>query len=280
MQPSSRSWRAGKLTAILLGACMSTSAFAAALAPHPVSTAVKRGDCDAAIDLVKAGVASNDSQAVFLGGRMLDEGVCVVQNLEAAARFFELAASLGSKDASLEYAAKVGLGEGAEQSYARAGELCRAAGMDPQARLSGYSLGYACTVRSVAGRLLRVTLPARAFRPGTGNAIVEFTPSNSALRVVSTPQVERESEPATGSLMAPHRVNAQRAIEVAWRSALAAVPKPDAAQLEARPVEFSLDAETTLENGVPEDRTLRPPSAELPFPAQPTRIPMGGASGR
>ena len=275
MLGSSRLCLARKLAAVALGACMVTATFAAGLSSHPVATAVKRGDCDAAIGLVKTGVASNDPQAAFLGGRMLDEGVCVVQNHEAAARFFELAASLGNKDASLEYAAKVGLGEGAEQSYERAGELCRAAGLDPQAHLSGYSLGYACTLRSVAGRLLRVSLPAGAFRPGTGTAVVEFRPSGSTIRVLSAPRVERESEPSIGSHMGRHQVDAQRAIEVAWRNALAAVPKPDAGHLEAQAVELSLDAEMTLENGAGADKSLGPPSAELPFPAKLNNFPMG-----
>jgi len=270
-------WAAG-LVAIVLGAWIATSASAASLSSHPVAGAVKRGDCDAAIDLVKSGVNSNDSQATLLGGRMLDEGVCVVQNPEAAAKFFELAAKLGDKEAALEFAAKVGLGEGVEQSYEHAGELCRAAGFDAQARVSGYSLGYACTLRSVAGRLLRVTLPAGAFRPGTANPVIEFKPSNSTIRVVSAPQAERESDAATGSLFGKRRVDAQRVIENAWRKALAAVPKPDAARLQDQPVELSLDAEMTLENGAPPEergQTVHSVADIMPFPAQFTRIPTG-----
>jgi hypothetical protein len=40
-----------------------------------------------------------------------------------------------------DYAAKVGLGVGTEQDYARAGELCRAAGVDDQKQLSAAALG-------------------------------------------------------------------------------------------------------------------------------------------
>jgi hypothetical protein len=169
---------------------------------------------------------------------MLDEGVWVVQNPEAAAKFFEIAAKLGDREAALEYAAKVGLGQGVEQSYEDAGELCRAAGFDLQARLSGYSLGYACTLRSVAGRLLRVTLPADAFRPGTATPVIEFKPSDSTIRVLSMPQVDRESDAPTGSLFGKRRVDARRVIEGAWRKALAAVPKPDAGRLQDQPVEL------------------------------------------
>jgi hypothetical protein len=267
MPASSRSeWGTG-LAAIVLGAWITTAASAASAASlesNPVAGAVKRGDCDAAIDLVKNGVASNDSQAVLLGGRMLDEGVCVVQNPGAAAQFFEIAAKLGDREAALEYAAKVGLGQGVEQSYEHAGELCRAAGVDSQGRLSGYSLGYACTVRSVAGRLLRVTLPAGAFRPGTGVAVVEFKPSDSTIRVLSTPQAERESDARTGSNLRKPLVDARGKIEGAWRKALAEVPKPEAARLQDQPVELSLDAETALENGAPGQRSLGAGSLDLP----------------
>ena len=268
MPASGRLKRSTGLAAIVLGAWITTAASGASLASHPIAGAVKRGDCNAAIELVKNGVASNDSQAALLGGRMLDEGVCVVQNPAVAAQFFEIAAKLGDREAALEYAAKVGLGQGVEQSYEHAGELCRVAGLDPQARLSGYSLGYACTVRSVAGRLLRVTLPAGAFRPGTATAVVEFKPSDLTMRVLSMPHVERESDAATGSHLGKPRVDARSTIERAWRKALAAVPQPDAARLQNQPVELSLDAETALENGAPEERSLGE-RFDIPPPATP-----------
>jgi TPR repeat protein len=105
MPASGRSERGTGLAAIVLCAWITMAASAASLAFHPIAAAVKRGDCDAAIDLVKHGVASNDSQAALLGGRMLDEGVCVVQNPGEAAQFFEMAAKLGDREAALEYAA-------------------------------------------------------------------------------------------------------------------------------------------------------------------------------
>jgi TPR repeat protein len=247
MKPSINAHFTRVLAAIALGTDLTAFASAAPLSAHPVAAAVNRGDCDAAIDLVKRGVASNDDQATYLGGRMLDEGVCVVQDHAAAARFFQRAADRGDRDASLEYAVKVGLGEGFEQSYERAGEICRSAGFDPQGRLSRYSLGYACTVRGVAGDLLRKTLPAGAFRPGTGALLVEFSPSSAQMRIRATPEVARESDAAIGSNLGRHRVNAKRAIESAWRDALGAVPKPDAARLDDQAVELSLDVDATLE---------------------------------
>jgi len=53
---------------------------------------------------------------------------------EAATHFFAKAAELGDRNGTLDFAAKVGLGQGVEQDYQRAGELCRAAGVDPKNR--------------------------------------------------------------------------------------------------------------------------------------------------
>jgi hypothetical protein len=266
----------GALWSAIAGAILASWAWATPPASNPIATAVRRGDCDAAIELVKAGAAADDRQALFLGGRMLDEGICVVQNPDSAAQYFERAASLGDKDASLEYAAKVGLGEGAAQDYAKAGELCRAAGLDPQARLSGYSLGYACTLRSVAATHVRVTLPAGAFKPGTGPTRVEFIPARSAMRVLATPKVARGSQPALGKQVADPLVDADRVIEDAWKAAVARAPKPDPGHLDAQSIELSLDTDTPLENGPPsEDPKLREHRGELPFAAKLGSVKMG-----
>jgi len=114
--------------------------------------------------------------------------------------------------------------------------------------LSSYALGYACTLRAVAGKMLRVTLPAGAFRPNSGDAIVEFNPGSADLRVKSTPQVARESEAAIGSNIAKKRIHADREIKTAWEKARAMVPKPDPQKLDAKFVELSLDIETALES--------------------------------
>jgi len=43
--------------------------------------------------------------------------------------------------------------------------------------MTSYSLGFACTVRGVAGKLLRENLPTGAFRPMTGAvALVDSRP--------------------------------------------------------------------------------------------------------
>jgi hypothetical protein len=282
MTPSINAHFTRVLAAVALGAGLAALATAAPLSAHPVAVAVSRGDCDAAIDLVKRGVASNDDQATYLGGRMLDEGVCVVQDRAAAARFFQRAAGRGDRNASLEYAAKVGLGEGFEQNYERAGEICRAAGLDPQGRLSGYSLGYACTVRGVAGSLLRKTLPPGAFKPDTGVLLVEFKPASAQMQIRSTPHVARESDAATGSNFGKYRVNAKRVIESAWRDGLGAVPTPDRARLDDQAVELSLDVDATVE--APREVATRSVGDHSPFydlfPADVRLMPSNsGASG-
>lgn len=260
MKPSMHKRWPGNLLMIALGCAVTAFASATALSSNPVVIAVRRGDCVAAVKLLNPDVASNDDQSAFLAGRMLDEGICVQKNPVAAAHFLARAADLGDHDAALDYAAKVGLGEGADQSYDRAGELCRAAGIDAQARLSRYSLGYACTVRSVAGQLLRETLPRGAFRPSSGVALVEFTPASAQLRIRTTPQVGLSDAP-TGSNLRTPVVNAQQEIEKAWRDAIAAVPKPNAAQLDSQAIELPLDVDMTLEVG----RDSRPKNGGQPF---------------
>jgi TPR repeat protein len=190
---------------------------------------------------------------------MLDEGIYVKKDPVAATQYFAHAANMGYPAAALDYAAKVGLGEGTAQNYEGAGNLCHTAGLDPQNQVSRYALGYACTVRGIAGKLLRETLPQGAFRPGTGEALIEFSPSTSQMRVRSTPKVGR-GEMATGSNIRRPLVDAQEEIDKAWRDALAQVPKPDAAQLGSQTIEMPLDVDMTLEVGraPAEDLTLRP----------------------
>src|ERR1700723_2023365 len=104
-----RRW-ATSLAMIMLGLGVATLASAIAQPTHPIVSAIIRGDCGAAVKLLNPVVTSNDDQTSFLGGRMLDEGICVKTNQLAAAHFYERAAGLGDKIAALDYAATVGLG--------------------------------------------------------------------------------------------------------------------------------------------------------------------------
>jgi hypothetical protein len=237
---------AAGLFAIASGAFFTTIAWAAFLPSNSIVIAVRRGDCAGAVKLLTPDVNSNDVETAFLAGRLLDEGVCVHDDPVAAAHYFARAAELGNRDAVLDFAAKVGLGEGTEQDYQRAGELCRAAGIDPQSRFSNYSLGYACTLRGVAGKLLRKTLPVGAFKPMAGAAVgVEFTPASGQMRILSTPHVGT-ADTQTGSYVSHPLINAPQEIDKAWRGAVAAAPKPETARLDNQPLELSLDVDTTL----------------------------------
>jgi hypothetical protein len=240
------------LTAVALGASSVAPAAPTPLLAHPIVIAVRHGACDSAVKLVNPRVNSNDDLTAFLAGRMLDEGICVHKDSEAATDFFARAADLGNHLAILDYATQIGLGEGAEQDYERAGHICHIAGLDPDGQVAPYSLGYACTVSGVAGRLLRIALPQGAFRSDTGAVLVEFTPSVAEMRVRGIPQVSAGDAP-TGTNVRPLLVNAHQAIEKAWNKALTAVPKPDASRLGDEVVVLSLDVDMTLERGhVPE----------------------------
>jgi hypothetical protein len=235
----------------------SVSAGSAPSAP-PLSgalvNALKHGDCSAAVKLVNPLVNSNDEQTSFIAGRMLIEGLCTKKDNAAAADYFAHAAALGNHPAQIDYAALIGLGVGTEQSYARAGEVCRSAGLDSQAQVSSYTLGYACTLDSVASRVLRESVPTGAFRLGTDPALVEFTPTDAKLTISSTPPVRR-SDPAIGSRLGAPMIDAQREINRAWGEAISLVPKPDAAKLDGQAIALSIDVDMTLEAGRSDPRS-------------------------
>jgi TPR repeat protein len=242
------SWRSSvALASIALGAI--SSATTMTLASDPVVSAVRHGNCSKAVSELKAEIGSKKGPtALFVGGRMLDEGICVEQDRATATKFYAESMEMGDPNAALEYAAKIGLGEGEPQNYLRAGDICHTAGLDPRGRLSFYSLGYACTVRGMVGRMLRETLPKGAFQIPTSPAVVEFSPGNSQMHIVSMPKAER-AEAHTGALMGAPVVNAQEVIEKAWSEALVAVPPPEAASLGSGSVEMTIDVDMTLEVG-------------------------------
>lgn len=241
----------GLWAAALAAMAMGTGSWAAAgagLASDAIVVAVRRGDCAKAVQELNSEVNTPNQTALFIGGRMLDEGICMKKDSLEAAKYFERSTELGDANAALDYAAKIGLGVGTQQDYQRAGDACHKAGIDPKGQSSFYSLGYACTVRGVAGRLLRETLPKGAFHTPTAPAIVEFRPSTSEIRIRSAPEAER-GEARAGSWVRAPLVNTRQAIERAWRDALGEVPKPEVASLGAEVVSLPLDLDMTLEAG-------------------------------
>jgi hypothetical protein len=214
---------------------------------NQLSSEIKRGDCKAAISLINPDPAANDREAAFITGRLLDEGICVQPDPENAAHFFGRAAQLGDRGGVFDFAGKVGLGVGVEQDYQRAGELCRAAGLDAESHLSNYELGYACTLSGLAGKLLRRTLPTRAFQPAAGAvAQVQFTPASGQIIVRLLPHVAA-ADMEMGTHISHPVIDAQHEIVKAWHDALLQVPRPDAARLDSQVVELPIDVDMTLE---------------------------------
>jgi len=214
---------------------------------NQLSSEIRRGDCKAAISLINPDPAANDREAAFITGRLLDEGICVAPDPVNAAYFFGRAAQLGDRGGVFDFASKVGLGVGAEQDYQRAGELCRAAGLDGERHLSNYELGYACTLSGLTGKLLRGSLPTRAFQPAAGAvALVQFTPASGQIIVRVLPHVAT-ADVETGTRIPHSMIDAQHEIVKAWREALSKVPRPDAARLDSQVVELPIDVDMTLE---------------------------------
>lgn len=232
--------------AAVLGATGVALAATESAASQSIIKAIRKGDCDKAVKQMNDAVNSTDARADFLAGRMLNEGVCVKQDSAGAADYFKRALELGDRSSALDYGTKIGLGEGAPQSYEHAGEICRTGGLDAEGRLSTYSLGYACTLQGVAGMLLRENVPKRAFSGGV--ALVQFTPQGAAMQIRSTPHVGR-GDPDAGSNVGRPLVDARAEIEKAWKDALASVPKPDPARLDNKAIDLPLDVELTIEPG-------------------------------
>lgn len=222
---------------------------AASQASRDVVRAISHGDCDDALHLANVGLRANDAQTIFLIGRMLAEGVCIEPDPAAATSYFSHAAAQELPAAEIEYGLQVGLGEGVEQSYERAGELCQKGGLERQGGGSSlYSLGYVCTVRGLASRRLRQTLPTNSILPGRP-ARVSFNPASGTMQLRATPRIATAADTTTGTFVQRPLIDAQSAIDKAWRDAVSAVPKPNTALLENQGTELNLDLEMTIQGG-------------------------------
>lgn len=235
-----------------------------------VVRAIARGDCDGALQLANEGMRSNDAQTIFTIGRMLAEGICIEPDVAGATAYFSHAAAQGLPAAEIEYGLQVGLGAGVEQSYERAGDLCQKGGLERQGGGSSlYSLGYLCTVRGLVSRRLRQTLPRGAILPGRA-ARVSFNPLSGSMRIRSTPRVASVPDTTTGTFVQRPLIDAESAIDKAWRDALSDVPRPDAALLENEGTELSLDLDMSIEAGGGGGRAHLLPNSQL----MPNDIPV------
>ena len=234
------------ITVAAMGPAGAALAATQSVATQSIVKAIKKGDCEKAIKQMNDAVSSSDAGAHFLAGRMLDEGVCVKHDSAGATAYFKRAFELGDRASALDFGTKIGLGQGAEQSYEHAGEACRAGGLDAERKLSAYSLGYACTVRGVAGTLLRENLPAGSFSGGA--AQVQFIPQGAAMQIRSMPDIGRAAA-LTGTISGRPLIDGAAAIEKAWKEALGQVPKPDQTKLDSKAIDLPLDVEMTIESG-------------------------------
>lgn len=144
----------------------------------------------------------------------------------------------------------IGMRIGAAQVYERAGDLCRQAGVDSQTQVSHFTLGYARTVRSVAGKVMRKALPKNAFKLGADPALVEFTPIGAELTITSIAPV-RDGEPSLGCPMGAPLIDANRKISRARKEAETQAPNPDATKLDTQAIALSLDLDLSLEASRP-----------------------------
>jgi TPR repeat protein len=234
------------ITAAAIGVMGAAAATTQSAATQSILNAIRKGDCDRAVKQMNAAMGSSDADAVFLAGRMLDEGVCVKQDSAGATAYFKRALDLGDRASALDFGTKIGLGQGAEQNYEQAGEACRDGGLDAERKLSAYSLGYACTVRGVAGMLLRESAPTGAFTGGI--AQVQFIPQGAAMHIRSVPNIGL-AEVQTGTNVRRPLIDGTAAIEKAWNAALALVPKPDQTKLDGDAIDLPLDVAMTIESG-------------------------------
>ena len=251
----------------LVAAMLPAGAFAAPSASQPsrdLVRAIARGDCDAALRVASEGKHSDDPQTIFFIGRMFAEGVCIDPDAAAATTYFSHAAAQGLPAAEIDYGLQFGLGEGVEQSYERAGQHCQQGGLEHQGGgASLYSLGYVCTVRGLASRRLRETLPRGAIMPGSRAPRVSFNPASGSMQIRTTPRVATAADTTTGTFVQRPVIDADAFIARAWREAMSAVPKPDAARLENEGTELNLDLDMSLEAGGGGGRVHLQPNSQL-----------------
>jgi hypothetical protein len=259
------------LAAALWPAC-TFAAPAASQTSRDLVKAVARGDCDAALRVASAGKQSDDPETMFFIGRMFAEGICIDPDAAAATTYFSHAAAQGLPAAEIDYGLQYGLGDGVEQSYERAGEHCQKGGLEHQGGgASLYSLGYVCTVRGLASRRLRETLPRGSVLPGRA-ARVSFNPASGSMQIRATPRVASVPDTTTGTFVQRPLVDAQSVIDRAWRDAVSSVPKPDPARLENQGTELNLDLDMSIEAGGGGGRTHLLPNSEL----MPADVPIRG----
>lgn len=210
--------------------------------------ALRRSDCQVAIDNLNKGISAKEADAFFWAGRFLDTGACVGLDKPQAAEMFNAAVLLGNERARIELGGKHGLGVGFEQSYEKAGEIFRSAGIDTPKRSNLYSVGYAGTLRAAAADQMFARLPGDLIQAGfSGDIFVDFQPASGRINVRLGPQFAMRVDSKTGSNLRRSRTEIQNVVEEAWADAMKTVPKPDASRLdnEVVTIPIRIDAEAS-----------------------------------
>jgi len=231
----------------LLGGLFAASVFASTQGPYAQAAleALRRSDCQVAVDSLNKGITAKEADAFFWAGRFLDTGACVGIDKPQAAAMFNAAVILGNERARVELGGKIGLGVGFAQSYEEAGEVFRSAGIDAQKRSNLYSLGYAGTLRAAAADDVFARLPNDLVQAGfSGEIFVDFQPASGKINVRLGPQFAMRVDARTGSNIRRSRVEILNVVEDAWSEAMKVVPKPDASRLDNEIVTIPITIDT------------------------------------
>jgi len=98
------------------------------------------------------------------------------------------------------------------------------------------------------------------------------------MQIRAIPRVASVADTTTGTFVQRPLIDAQSAIDRAWRDAVSAVPKPDAALLENVGTDLSLDLDMSIEAGGGGGRAHLLPNSQLmpgdvPVMAAPPSLP-------
>lgn len=194
-----------------------------------------RTDCDTTAKTLQAGLDAKDPEALYSAGRLYDEGACVKQDASLAAQLLLQAAKAGHNDAKLLVAAKVGLGEGADQDYELAGALLREARDLPikiEGEVNDYTLGYAFTaLRTMQHDFLypKVLADQRII----GSADIKFSTKDASFEYGTFRRSANSDQPPVGTRVDKARGAMGEAFTIAGRSALSRMKQPDPTKLSA-----------------------------------------------
>jgi hypothetical protein len=251
-----------RLAAIAAALLVPVLACAASSSDYRLETLAK-SDCDTTAKTLQVGLDAKDPEALYSAGRLYDEGACVKQDAALATQLLLQAARAGHNDAKLLVAAKVGLGDGAEQDYELAGSLLREARDLPikvDGDVNNYTLGYAFTALRTMQRDFLYP-KALADQRVIGTAEIRFSTKDANFEYGSFRRSANSDQPPVGTRVDRAKAPMTEAISLAGRSALSRMKQPDAAKLSAARVSERLsfgpnESEISLRNTAGSDYSV------------------------